>query len=418
MPTYEYVVDTGIIVPDTSTLKATVQGEFRTALGSDLVTADATPQGRLIDGEVTARSGVIALNAENANQINPNVSVGVFLKSICALMDISAGTDTPSVIPAAVLSGAPQTPVPAGSRVRSEATGNLFQTAADVVLDNTGSATVDLNSSVPGPINEASGVVWDIVDGVVGWTSVTTANPAIPGSLQMNDARLRLYRKEMLAKQGVGGLPNVYSNVRGVAGVRSLKARENSDSTVAIPPENQIILPKNSMWLCVDGGADADVLSAFLNSRSGTPAFAQAKSAATGLTVPATYITQQIVEPVSGQSYTVTACRPDRKRVKCAIYYKLNVALRQPEKSIIDAIIAYASGELPDEPGFVTGVSVSPFDISGAVAIQITGILIPYCAIWLEGQTAPVRPNAPIVPINIWEIPFIESTDIQVFKDN
>ncbi|WVR18088.1 baseplate wedge subunit [Burkholderia phage Bm1] len=416
MPAYDYVVDTGIIVPDTADLKTTVQGEYRTALGTDMVESDASPQGRLIDSEVTARTDVIALNAENANQINPNIAVGIFLKSICALMDISAGQDTPSTIPGVILRGAAETPVPAGSRIRSEATGNTYASVNAVTFDSTGMAVVDFQNTVAGPIPEAAEVVWDIVDGVVGWSSAENPAGAVLGSLAMNDARLRLYRKEMLAKQGVGGLPNVYSRVRGVAGVQSLKARENDSSSAPIPPENQITLPNNSMWVCVNGGADNDILTALLAARSGTPAFAQA-TAVGGGTVPANYVTANVVEPVSGQQYTVQFARPDRKRIKVAIYYKLNVALRQPEKSIIDAIIAYASGQLPDEPGFVTGVSVSPFDISGAVMIQIPGILVPYCAVWLEGQAQPVRPSAPVVPINLWEIPFIDTTDISVFKD-
>ena len=91
MADYAFVDETGVIIPDTGTVKATVEGEFKAALGQDLITADNTPQGALIVAETTARAAVLQNNAVVANQINPNLAGGVFLDAIWALVPSSRG---------------------------------------------------------------------------------------------------------------------------------------------------------------------------------------------------------------------------------------------------------------------------------------------------------------------------------------
>ena len=69
--------DSGVIIPNTADIHVTVQGEYQDALGSDLSLEEATPQGRLIDTETTARQNTIAFNASMANVlININLSSG------------------------------------------------------------------------------------------------------------------------------------------------------------------------------------------------------------------------------------------------------------------------------------------------------------------------------------------------------
>ena len=63
MASYDYLTETGLIVPNTSTTKADVQQEYISVFGADLNLDDATPQGRLIDVETVARDGVVRLVA-------------------------------------------------------------------------------------------------------------------------------------------------------------------------------------------------------------------------------------------------------------------------------------------------------------------------------------------------------------------
>ena len=85
---YEFKTDTGVIVPDTADIKAAVEREYKAALGDDLDTSPATPQGRLIAAETDARAAVLRFCALMANQINPDIASGTFLDAVAALSGI------------------------------------------------------------------------------------------------------------------------------------------------------------------------------------------------------------------------------------------------------------------------------------------------------------------------------------------
>ncbi|MBP3932282.1 MAG: hypothetical protein J6D44_00175, partial [Pseudomonas sp.] len=85
MADYNYIVSTGVIVPDTASLRSEVEAEYKSVLGADLPVTPETPQGVLITAEVESRDGMVRNNAELANQINPDIAGGVWLDAIWAL---------------------------------------------------------------------------------------------------------------------------------------------------------------------------------------------------------------------------------------------------------------------------------------------------------------------------------------------
>src|ERR1700744_6527208 len=95
---YEYLQQTGVVVPDTSGLLADVQTEYQTVFGSDLIVTPNTPQGVLITAETLARTEVVNNNAALANQINPNVAGGVFLDAILALTGVQRTPASPTLV--------------------------------------------------------------------------------------------------------------------------------------------------------------------------------------------------------------------------------------------------------------------------------------------------------------------------------
>ena len=78
---YDYVVNTGLLLADTSDILSVVQDEYKDVLGKDLVVTSDTPQGVIIVTETEARSSHITGNAQVANQINPNFA-GDVIESI------------------------------------------------------------------------------------------------------------------------------------------------------------------------------------------------------------------------------------------------------------------------------------------------------------------------------------------------
>ena len=79
MADYIYIVQSGVILPDTAVVLGQVQAEYKLVFSANLNVAPTTPQGMLINLETLGRVAVLANNAQLANQINPNEAGGVFL---------------------------------------------------------------------------------------------------------------------------------------------------------------------------------------------------------------------------------------------------------------------------------------------------------------------------------------------------
>lgn len=351
MAEYVYIEETGVILPDTSETLATVEDEFRDALGQELVVDPATPQGRLIATEVSARDNFLRNNAALANQINPNIAGGVFLDAIWALTGGQRIAATQSVARLVNLAGTPGTLIPAGSQART-GTSTIWETLSDVTLDALGAAAVDMRALDFGPVPAPIGAINTVVSGVLGWETVTNPTAAELGRLQESDVASRSRRKVTLALQGVALPEAIISALYDVPGVKSLTFRENYTGAPLVV--DGVLLAEHSVYAVVDGGSDLDVATALLNTKS----LGANWNGATAVNV---------VEPVSGQTYTVLFDRPTLVPIKVRATVKVQGALADVAASVRAAILAYANGEIDGETGLIVGQSVSPFELAGAV---------------------------------------------------
>lgn len=367
MADYQYINETGVIVPDTAAVQAQVEGEYKAVFGQDLVTTANTPQGVLITAEVIARSDILRNNAALANQINPNLAGGVFLDAIWALTGGQRIAATYSVIPGVHLVGLPGTVIPAGSQA-SLIDGTLFASVSAVTLDGTGNGYVNFQALETGPIAANVGALSQIVTAVLGWDSVTNPTAATPGRIEESDIASRLRRKNTLSLQNVALPGAITSGLYDTPNVRSLTFRENyTDATAVI---DGITLLAHSVWACVDGGTDAAVAAAFLAHKSLGANWNGA-------------VTVNLVDPASGQTYPVKFDRPTPVAIQARLTVRNIGALVDVPNSVRQAIVDYAAGLLDGEPGFVVGASVSSFELAGAVNRQNPGIYVQNCEISL-----------------------------------
>lgn len=381
MANYEYLTQAGVVVPDTSTLQAEVEAEFRAAFGADLVVTPNTPQGVLITGEVSARAGVLGNNAALANQINPNLAGGVFLDAIWALLGGQRLPATKSTIAGVVLAGVGGTVIPAGT-IASTADGVEFETVGAAVIDpSAGTVAVDFVAREFGPIACPPGALDTVVSGVLGWESVTNPNAAALGRLAESDGAARIRRRNTLALEGSGGPEAIVSGLYDTEGVRSLSFRENvSDSAQTI---DGILMAPHSIYACVDGGTDADVAFTLLDRKSMGAGYNG------GTTV-------NVTDPSSGQVYPVSFDRPTPVPVLARATIRVMGATGDPEALVKSAILAYVRGEMEGEAGFVVGADVSPFELAGAVNIQSPGIYVQKMEVSLQSAVSYSTNEIPI----------------------
>lgn len=346
MADYDYVTTTGAVVADTSTTLSDVQAEWQQALGSDLdVSTESTPQYLMIAARVLERDALARNNALMANQINPDMAGGIFLDALLALTGGARNAATPSTV-AATLSGVAGITIPAGSRVATTA-GDNFVLQSSVTLGSDGTATGNFQSESSGAIAAAEDTLTQIIDGTLGWETVTNPDNATLGTATQSDAAARVYRRNTLGAYSQGLNAATLARLYNVAGVKSVLFLENYTSSVVTT--SGITLAANSIYACVDGGTDADVAAALLASKGMGCGWNGSTSVS-------------VTDSSSGQAYTVTFDRPTEISVRIAATVS-GVSIANAKA----AILAYIAGEQDNESGFVTGQDVSPWEIAGAI---------------------------------------------------
>jgi len=85
---YEYITSKGIVIPDTSAVKAKVENAFLAKWGAGLNLAPETMAGRLVEAITMLIVNVIGVNALNANSLNIEQAVGGWLDNIGSLFGV------------------------------------------------------------------------------------------------------------------------------------------------------------------------------------------------------------------------------------------------------------------------------------------------------------------------------------------
>lgn len=397
MAAYDYINLSGTIVADTSTTKTEVQGEYIITFGDGIDLSDESPEGALIASETIARNGVAVNNALLANQINPNYSGGVYLDAVWALTaGVTGGRQfaTFSTFSSPVpLTGVPGTLIPSGAIGIVSATGDEFASVADVTLDGSGLASVNFQAVLAGPRAVAIGELDTLAIGaVLGWETISNTVAATQGRNDESDEASRFRRKDTLAEQSISVAKAVTSAISGLDGVRSLTYRENytdTDDTI-----DGIFLLKNSIYVCVDGGLDADIFNSLLDNK--TPGSNWNGSE-----------TDNVVDPTSGQTYLIKFDRP----TSIDTWIRVTIApttVSNPEDVVNASVLAYANGLIDGERGLVIDADVSPFEVGSAVNNQTPEIFVRK----VETSTDNITYIVAEIPIAIDEIAVTDSGKI------
>lgn len=94
---YTYNTSSGVVIPQTSTIKANVEQAFKDIFGADFSTVEETPNGRLIEALTLFFVDVCGVSAQNANGFNITQAVGTFLDGLGAMFGVvrsESDTDT------------------------------------------------------------------------------------------------------------------------------------------------------------------------------------------------------------------------------------------------------------------------------------------------------------------------------------
>lgn len=390
---YNFVLETGIIIPDTDSVVTVVQEDFKEVFGQALILDPSTPQGVFIASEASARQSVVRNTAAIANQFNPDRSGGVYLDAMMMMLggQRKAGIHSEVI---ATLGGVSGTLIPRGA-LATTLDGDIFASVDDVIIQGDGLADTLFRAQAQGPIPAPAGELTRVTSGVLGWETVTNNMDAALGRQREGDLAARRRRRLILGIQGVSGPEAITGAVSDVDGVRSIAFRENVTSVPVVIDGTSLV--GHSIYVCADGGSDNDIAQALYASKS----IGSNYNGNTAVTIQ---------DPFSKQSIDVLFQRPETVVILIEVTARQGTSLTNPIPNIIASVLAYASGELTEEQGFVVGGDVSPAEISSAVGRGNPRLFIDNVQIMAAGGTF----GNDVIPISIEQVPTINAADITV----
>lgn len=268
---------------------------------------------------------------EAYNQFNPLTATGAGLSGVVQLNGIERLAGTPSEV-VLTLVGSAGAVIPAGKRVSTMDDSVVF-VLPEVTLDGNGDGSCTAVASVNGPLEAAAATVVKIVTPVSGWSSVTNAAPATPGTNDETDAELRARQQASVAFGSQSVVESIYAGLSNLAGVTYCRVYQNATDF-----QDSRGIDPHSVAPVIIGGDDADLAEVLFNR------------------VPAgcgTYgTTTEPVLDAQGISYDLSFSRPATLDVYVEVEVtRTNQALWAANSStaIEDAVVAFAAAQY--QPG-------------------------------------------------------------------
>lgn len=390
---YNYIVNTGVIVPDTSDLKNDITEEYKDALGSDMNTTAGTPQGRLIDAETISRSSVVRTNSLTANMFNINLAYGKALDALGSMFSLyREGATSSSVL--ATVTGVSGTVIPANSQA-STAKGVIFYLENQITIPESGTIQAIFLSLEKGEVACAIGELTKIIDGTFGWETITNDVPAVLGTPQESDESFKARFPEGIFT-GKSLSEDYSSALSKVENLNSSYVYDNYTSeTITI---DGVEIKPHSLYSCVEGGTDEAVAEALFSVKSSGCGY-------TGNTTVA------VKDPTYGNDYKVSFDRPEQILIDVKVTITQESSAEMDlQQAVIDTILSYASGGISTVQGLKVNVDVSPFEIAGALSCTLSSISVQKVEIAVHGQELATA----VVPIKINQIAVIQASNITV----
>lgn len=264
------VTPAGISVPEASEIKSAFQGVFTTAIGSDLSTDDATPQGGIVDGLTEQKQLDNAQLLYFFNQLNPKTANGDYQDAIGSIYGMQRKPATMSVVNCVCtgLQGTVLNGVDDGDPAMVQSTnGDLFQCLVGGTIPASGTITLQFGSVETGAIPVGANTLTKIYNVVSGWDTVNNPSSGTVGRELESRADFEERRTKMLALNATGSLGSVLSHIYNCSGVTDAFAYENKgDSNLTY---RGITLNPHSVFICENGATSTTELAeAIYNSLS------------------------------------------------------------------------------------------------------------------------------------------------------
>ena len=193
------------------------------------------------------------------NQTSPATAVGAGLDRLVKLNGIARLPYTYSIANL-LITGTPAAVISNGSA--QDTNGNIWLLPATVTIGGGGTVNVSATCTTAGNVTAEPGSINIVATPQPGWTSVTNAVAAFPGTPIESDSQLRARQSLSVSIPSHTMLAGVIAAVAAVPGVTRYNILENYTNVVDVYGN-----PPHSITAVVEGSTDANVAQAIYNQR-------------------------------------------------------------------------------------------------------------------------------------------------------
>lgn len=304
--------EAGLIAPTEAAILAGTQADIDAAFGGGLNPALETPQGQIASSEAAIIADKNNDFLELTNQVDPQYASGRFQNAIARIYFLTRKGATSTAV-TCTLTGTPTAVVPAGTFAQ-DTSGNTYVLLGSVTIGSDGTVSSSWQNLIPGPIACPEGTLTRVYQAVAGWDAIT--NPA-DGTLGQNvetRAEFEFRRQNSVALNGRGTCQSIYGNVFQVNNVLDCYVIDNPAGITVDLGSTNYPAYKNSLYVAVIGGIDADIAQAIWAKKDGGCNYAASPVGVGPVPGEGTVSTSPVIDP-SGYnfpqpSYQVSFIRP------------------------------------------------------------------------------------------------------------
>lgn len=228
-----YLTDAGLTAPRGADFLATIRGRYEEITGLTIDWSADVVLGTLttICAELLGELGEALQAVYDAT--DPNNATGVQLDALCQIVGITRESATYGTV-TLTLTGTTGTVITEGSVVQGGGGDGKarWSTTEDVTLSG-GTGSVVAQAVEFGVVTANPSTVTTIVTPISGWTAVTNAAAATPGTERESDAALRIRRAANLQTAASRSIAALRANLLEVDGVQAAVVVENTTAATA-----------------------------------------------------------------------------------------------------------------------------------------------------------------------------------------
>lgn len=223
------------------------------AFGANWITTPDSLDGQLLHNFAEHLAAAQEAVGEVYNSIGP-AAQGKTLDNVMVLAGIERKTPSKSTVVARISAGGAGAAVLAGTTFKTADTGAQFATTLAIAVPPAGTADVECEALLAGPVEAAAGTLTVIVTPVLGMTAVTNPAAADLGQDSETDPLFRGRHLDSLALPGTRTIDAIRAALLDLDGVTDARVFENTTLVV-----NGDGMPGKSIWAVVDGGAEQPI---------------------------------------------------------------------------------------------------------------------------------------------------------------